>query len=445
MQPVTFGPEAARALMQALLQVELPQAQLPTLMALLGSEVGAVFEGQGEGGARLRLDTGQVLVAEGELPFPEGTALKLRVGAAPEGVGLRLETLEARPPALPALLAPLVQGEAEALGARLAQAEPLPELEPLLRLLRVLGDPAPALPTPTVDRVAERLPMLAPDLQRALAEALELPTEAEVPELARALVRWLAVPERAGEAAGQETGQEALLLRALRGGWPAPAHQLLGRIQARGALAPAQVDALAAWLRGVLGAASALPEHAPVFREALPLPQGLLAAPSGREASPADRAEGWEAWIRAGTETLADPRISPREAPFHVLQAREGTAFFELPLPWAGAGSLQLWVEEDASREARSGAEDPARRVLLGVRFSRLGETRVGLASTPGHLRVRIWTEHPELREAEEERLREELEAGGTRVELHVQALGEPATAPSLRALATGNRLHALG
>lgn len=122
----------------------------------------------------------------------------------------------------------------------------------------------------------------------------------------------------------------------------------------------------------------------------------LSGALQGRAHSVAEAPEAWEAWVKGGIRVLSDPAASPQEAPFHILQAKENTAFFELPLPWPGAGPLQIWVEDDAP-ERPSGEGEPVQRVLLSLCFSRLGQTRVGFMSQGGVLSVRIWTEHPEL------------------------------------------------
>nr|WP_320133744.1 hypothetical protein [uncultured Holophaga sp.] len=154
-----------------------------------------------------------------------------------------------------------------------------------------------------------------------------------------------------------------------------------------------------------------------------------------------EKPEFWGRWIREGAEALADPRTSPREAPFHALQAREGTAYFELPAPWLPQGVVQLWVEQDQGSGQNSG--DPVRRVLLGLSLSRLGETRLGLELSGGALSARIWTEHPEMVAGQEEALRSELEETGCRVSLRVLSL--PQGSPSLRALVVGAGWEGMG
>jgi hypothetical protein len=130
------------------------------------------------------------------------------------------------------------------------------------------------------------------------------------------------------------------------------------------------------------------------------------------------------------------------------LQAKEGTAFFEIPLPWAQTGPLQIWVESDAQEEQQTGGRDTTKRVLMGLAFSRLGETRLGMAQGSFGLQIRIWTEHPELLEAERKRMEEELKDLGKPVNLRIYTLtyGPDGTIPTLRSLVAGpSSLSALG
>jgi hypothetical protein len=150
--------------------------------------------------------------------------------------------------------------------------------------------------------------------------------------------------------------------------------------------------------------------------------------------------------MTAAVKALSDPRVSPREAPFHLAQAREGTAFFELPLPWDGSNKvLQMWVEADGGARSR-GTSEPATRVLVGLQFSALGETRVGLLKHGNRLQVRVWVENSELLKAQEDVLRSELSELGPGLDFQVLPLGKPGeTVPSLRSLAGGTSFHALG
>jgi len=120
-----------------------------------------------------------------------------------------------------------------------------------------------------------------------------------------------------------------------------------------------------------------------------------------------------------------------------VVQAREQTAFFELPLPTGSAQTLQLWVEwqEEGEATERPAGEAPI-RMLFGTRFTGLGETRVGLTATPGRLAVRIWTERPERVEPELEAMGQELMDTGVVPDLRVMPL-DP-SAPTVRALVSG-------
>lgn len=169
------------------------------------------------------------------------------------------------------------------------------------------------------------------------------------------------------------------------------------------------------------------------------------AHPGAADPRPAS-VETWATWLSEGTKVLSDPLASPREAPFHLAQAKEGTAFFELPLPWEADGKvLQMWVEADGGRRSGQRGEGTV-RVLVGLQFSALGETRVGLVRTEGRIQVRIWAEHPELLAARESHLRRDLADLGPDLDLQVLTLGEPGKpVPSLRALAVHAGFQALG
>ena len=114
-------------------------------------------------------------------------------------------------------------------------------------------------------------------------------------------------------------------------------------------------------------------------------------------------------------------------------------------MPWLGSAStLELWVEADPGEENNGPSGERVQRVLVGVNFSSLGETRVGLAQGAGTLQVRIWTEAPGLLKDREPALREELAQGGLKVDLRVLPLGEE-RAPSLRSILTGGGYQAIG
>ena len=416
----------------------------PSLMALLGQDLDMLFQAQVPGGVQLQLASGQVLTAQGRLPYPDGTQLRVRVLPAPQGeAGIRLQVKEASPPPLPALLAPLIQGEAAPLAARLALEPPLPELLPLVRLLAVLQDP-PTLPSP--GQVQQALGLLPEALKASLGQALGANGEVPTQELASLLQTFLADLHGAPDPFGEQAAAQLRSAFARHPGLPAD-----------------DQEPLIAWLRRLVqkpaGDKPEAPRVLPTIQDARTgapakpnagadalIPPRLKAALQAHAGSKADLPESWEAWIRGTVTTLSDPAASPREAPFHALQAKEGTAFFEVPLPWVQAGSLQLWVESDAPEERRQGGES-TRRLLLGLRFSRLGETRLGLAQGASALQVRVWVEHPEALEGERDRIQEELEALGKATDLRIYALapGADGTIPTLRSLAAGPSLSALG
>jgi hypothetical protein len=146
--------------------------------------------------------------------------------------------------------------------------------------------------------------------------------------------------------------------------------------------------------------------------------------------------------MKEAMKTLADPAASPAESAFHRLQAREGTGWFELPLPWApGAEPLRIWIEGE--RDSAAGASDSIHRVFLSVPFSTLGEVRLGLEQRSAGLRVRLWLQDPSQVSALRPQLEAELTTLGRPVDLQVLAL--PPGTPDLRALAGAQPLQAMG
>jgi len=139
--------------------------------------------------------------------------------------------------------------------------------------------------------------------------------------------------------------------------------------------------------------------------------------------------------------------LSPREAPFHAAQAKEGTALFEIPLPWAPQTPLQMWAESDRQGKGKGSKDGSTNRVLLGMTFSRLGETRLGLAKGPEGLQVRVWAQHPEVLAAAQPGMEEELKTLGLPVDLKILPLepGPGGVVPTVRNLATGSTFQVLG
>lgn len=172
---------------------------------------------------------------------------------------------------------------------------------------------------------------------------------------------------------------------------------------------------------------------------------GLAVRPGVPE--PAASPKAWETWMSSGVKALSDPQISPREAPFHLAQAKEGTAFFELPLPWEGPEKvLQMWVEADPGGTGPRGFREQTVRVLVGIHFTALGETRVGIIQSGERLQVRVWVENADLLKDREASIKSDLADLGPGLDFQVLPLGERGAAiPSLRALASGTGFDALG
>lgn len=271
----------------------------PTLSSsFLGQTIEATLEAVLPEGMLLRLADGKELQAQGNLPFPAGSLLSLKGVALPEGAGIRLQVIRATPPPSPALLSPLVMGEA------------------------------------------------------------------------------------------------------------AP---LMTRLQTSAAQSP-----LADLLRNLIQTGAAV----------------------------AEQPETWATWMKETMKTLANPAASPTEATFHQLQAKEGTAWFEIPLPWAPAAEpLRIWIEGEGNASGRE--SDAVHRVFLSVPFSTLGEVRLGLEQRRSGLRVRLWLEHPEQAVALRADLEAELATLGRPVDLQILSL--PSGTPDLRALAGASPLQAMG
>lgn len=168
----------------------------------------------------------------------------------------------------------------------------------------------------------------------------------------------------------------------------------------------------------------------------------LMTALSQAGPAAAEQPGTWSSWLREVVTTLVDPARAPAEATFHSLQAKEGTGWFEVPLPWApGAAPLRLWIESD--QPGSTTQDDPIHRVLLSVPFTALGEVRVGLEHRRAGLRVRIWLEDPEALAPHVGALEAELATLGQPVTLKVLPL--PAGSPDLQSLAGARPLQALG
>jgi hypothetical protein len=184
---------------------------------------------------------------------------------------------------------------------------------------------------------------------------------------------------------------------------------LMGRIQSGEALTP-----LADLLRNLLQAGAAM----------------------------AEQPETWSTWMKEAMKTLADPAASPDESTFHRLQAKEGTGWFELPLPWApGAEPMRIWIEEEQSPSRRE--SERVHRVFLSISFSTLGEVRLGLEARSAGLRVRLWVQDPQQVASIRHDLETELASLGRPVDLQVLAL--PPGTLDLRAMAGANPLQAMG
>lgn len=442
----------------------------PNLAATLGTqataEILATLLEAGPEGLLLQLADGRKLRAAGDLPYAPGTTFTFRVQSPGEGL-LQLQPLRAEPPGTPPLLAPLVQGEAAELLQRLAAPQSDPGLAALRDLLRALQ---PALPPETEALLATFRAALPeggargpePDLAQLLrasgwpAPAAEAwarflgaapgpsapsgaPAEA-VPRPTAALLKALGLPEAlatALEAGPAEAPPEALLrARDLLARLPAPlAQRALALLTLLPAAAPAGAPPTPAPLPADHPLARLVQTLLPELRSAFVAahPGGVPPAPGADPGSPAT----WAGWMKGVLETLGRPESSPAQAPAHALQAREGTALFQVPLPWGPAGShLEIWAE----REPESPGAEPVHRVLLALSFQAAGELRVGLQSGPGGLRAQVLAQGDRAA-ALEAALRAEL---GSPAPFPVQVKALPALPPGPFTRALGG-LEALG
>ncbi|MBI3130696.1 MAG: hypothetical protein HYZ13_05010 [Acidobacteria bacterium] len=539
-------------ILEALRLVEGAPALEATLAATPGAEIKAVLAEISSQGLLLLLADGRSFTAAGKLPYPTGTELTFRVQPQADGT-LQLKPLSADPPPPPALLAPLVQGEAASLLQRLAAVDLPGELMPLKALLDRLpvapqapavalppalapltealglargvpGFPPPPSPTPgssaalpaealpspppttpptaaslTTALVARRVPpgpaaalatllLGEPRLEAALEpapaprEAVMRPLEGQAQGAPASLPAPLegrtTQPPRTPSASPQTAPPaETVLDRALLKAFGLPDHliqellptQAEGRPAATPAASAAEAnvrlrqllerlppplaqrvlvlltllppaghgqvlssqDPLAQLIRSLLPQLPHPPAESPLAQASALVREGA-AAPL----SPSEPAT-WLRWIKEVASTLSRPEASPAEAPFHRLQAREGTALFEVPLPWRpDPGTLELWAERDAAGPGR----EEAHRVLLALNLGRTGELRVALQSGPAGILAQV-VASPGVSARLEALLREEL---GEPAPFPLQVRAAPDLPPRPRALA-GTGLQALG
>jgi hypothetical protein len=106
-----------------------------------------------------------------------------------------------------------------------------------------------------------------------------------------------------------------------------------------------------------------------------------------------------------------------------------------------------MWVESERDPRDPGRSQPETQRVLLGLSFTNLGETRLGIAKSGAGLQVRVWTEHPELLEGSKGAVEGELRDLGSSVDLKIMTLspGPGGTIPSLRSQVTGATLEAMG
>ncbi len=150
--------------------------------------------------------------------------------------------------------------------------------------------------------------------------------------------------------------------------------------------------------------------------------------------------ETWETWLRGTTSALTRPDISPRESPFHALQSREGTAYFELPLPMPHLkGPLELWVEKD--RTSAASGDPTTVRILLALEMEGTGPVRLGIERVGSTIRADLWVD-----EGRKEAIAQALSAEwGDTPPYHLRIRSFQGAQPTLRHLAAGATFGAIG
>jgi len=469
MEPVPgLVPSLLNAIQAAAPSGSATAAPVSALLALAGQDVLMTLLAQAaDGTVSLALPSGQVVTAQGRLPYPDGSQLQVQVQSAGADNAVRLQIRQALPPAPPAILAPLYQGEAATLLAALGQPDPPPELAALGTLFRLLGGGSQPLPdTGRIQAALEALPAAA---LAGLRTLLQVPA-GSTRDLASALEAWLAdagagetdVPGTAGQVPASLVAGSAPGPSVQRSTVQVSVPDLVQRFQALVDRHPEvpQGASLAEWVRQLLapeeahdgsGAAAAGAQAGDAGLSARIL-QSMVGGEAG--AAPGAAAPGtpgtpgtWEAWLGGALRALSDPAALPQTAPFHAAQAMEGTAYYEIPLPWAPQAPLQMWVETDPDSRSRDPGQDrePTHRVLLGLTFTHLGETRLGITRTGAAMQVRVWTEHPERLEASRTEMEGELRELQADLQILPITPGPGGDIPSLRSLVGGGSLQALG
>ncbi|HJV21909.1 MAG TPA: hypothetical protein VJ570_04390 [Holophagaceae bacterium] len=355
------------------------------------------------------------LITRGLSPEPAQALALLLTGEGP----VRSEAPEARPRTAP----DPSFAEAASAGSAPAQAPSASWPEP---------PPGPALPAAAGPSAAQ----VAVPEDRALLRAFGLPEhllQALLPEGSDVRTPGRPTPTPAPPDGGPDADAR---LKQVLDRLPAPlAQRVLALLTllppaGQGQALPRQ-DPLAQLIR------SLLPQlQAPAPETAARALGSTRAAGVAAELQPSEPAT-WGRWLKEVTSALSRPEASPTEAPFHRLQAREGTALFEVPLPWAPEpNTLELWAE----REAPGPDRPESHRVLLALTMEGTGELRVALQSGPSGVQAQV-VASPAVAARLETLLREEL---GEPAPFPLQVRAATELPPSPRALA-GRGLQALG
>ena len=177
-------------------------------------------------------------------------------------------------------------------------------------------------------------------------------------------------------------------------------------------------------------------------------PERSIELPAAHGAADPEKSPTWQSWLKGAIKALVDPHVSPEEAFFHALAAKENVNYFELPLPWAQGRNLEIWVEDGNEESSAHDKKNKKKyRVLLALNFSAIGETRVGLESSSKLLSINVWAEKPQSIENELPQMRNELSALGFDANISINSLvsGPDGIVPTIKSQIVGSSLHVLG